>query len=112
MEYPEFSKYQRIEDPSNHLINLYKTEKGHLFYIEPGFYDGLRGLLEKKKNDRDKILAKIDSIIEKNPRVVFTGNYEAPYIEVEGYIYREITDITDPLMIFVEDKSRGSDYGD
>jgi DNA-binding transcriptional ArsR family regulator len=27
-------------------------------------------------------------------------------------IYREIFDITDPLHIFVEDKSRGSDYGD
>ena len=32
--------------------------------------------------------------------------------EKDGYVILEITDITDPLHIFVEDKSRGSDYGD
>jgi hypothetical protein len=30
----------------------------------------------------------------------------------EGFIILEIFDITDPLKIYVEDKSRGSDYGD
>ena len=38
--------------------------------------------------------------------------YEAYFEEIEGYIYLEITDITDPLKIYAEDKSRGSDYGD
>ena len=32
--------------------------------------------------------------------------------EIGGYIVLEITDITNSLQIFVEDKSRGSDYGD
>lgn len=112
MNYPEFDKYTLLVDEENHLINLYRTDDGHLFYVEPGFYDGLLGLLDKKKDDRERILNKIDEIVKKNEKVVFTGNYEAPYIDKEGYIYREITDITDPLQIFVEDKSRGSDYGD
>ena len=47
-----------------------------------------------------------------NKKVVFTANYESPLTEAEGYIYLEITDVTDPLKIYAEDKSRGSDYGD
>lgn len=39
-------------------------------------------------------------------------DYEVPLTHAENYIYQEITDITDSLGIFVEDKSRGSDYGD
>jgi hypothetical protein len=54
----------------------------------------------------------IEQIIKDNPKVVFTGNFETPFIDKEGFLYREIGDITDPLKIFVEDKSRGSDYGD
>ena len=43
---------------------------------------------------------------------MFVGNFEFPQTEVEEHIFLEITDVTDPLKIFVEDKSRGSDYGD
>ena len=32
--------------------------------------------------------------------------------DLVGFIYRVLTDISDPLHIFVEDKSRVSDYGD
>ena len=51
-------------------------------------------------------------VVKKNKKVVFVGNFEYPQTEVEGFIFLEVTDITDPLKIFVEDKSRGSDYGD
>ena len=51
-------------------------------------------------------------LFKKNEKVVFVGNFEYPQTEVEGYIFLEVTDVTDPLQIFVEDKSRGSDYGD
>ena len=54
----------------------------------------------------------IDLVIKKNHKVIFTADFENPWITREGFIYREIQDITDPLCIFVEDKSRGSDYGD
>ena len=45
--------------------------------------------------------------------VVFVGeeDYEITK-DVEGAIYLTIQDVCDPLLIFVEDKSRGSDYGD
>ena len=57
----------------------------------------------------------IDSLLDrvrKNKKVIFIGDFETNTFEKDGYIILEITDITDPLQIFVEDKSRGSDYGD
>ena len=54
----------------------------------------------------------MERVVRKNKLVVFTGEFEAPFTKIEGAIYLEIFDITDKLQIFVEDKSRGSDYGD
>ncbi|MDO5330037.1 MAG: hypothetical protein Q4F15_01215 [Bacillota bacterium] len=111
MDYPEFSKYKLTPDKST-LSAHYLTEKGHSFYVEPGFYMGLLGYKEKRLSDYPRILEAIYQIIDKEERVVFTGDFESPFTLKEGYIYKEIGDITDPLGIFVEDKSRGSDYGD
>ena len=112
MLYPEFGQYKSFIDPLTPLVNAYQTENGHVFYVEPGFYYALQGLQEKKREDFPRILREIQKTIAENPKVVFTGNFDSPFINKEGFIYREIGDITDPLKIFVEDKSRGSDYGD
>jgi hypothetical protein len=112
MLYPEFGQYKSFTDPLNPLVNAYETKNGHVFYVEPGFYYALQGLQEKRRDDYPKILLEIEKTIAENPKVVFTGNFDSPFIDKEGFIYREISDITDPLKIFVEDKSRGSDYGD
>lgn len=112
MEYVEFNKYQKLEDPKNKLVHAYQDEEGNVFYIEPGFYDGMKGFEEKRAERFAEILAAIDETVKKYHKVIFTADFENPWIEREGFIYREIHDITDPLRIFVEDKSRGSDYGD
>ncbi|MCR5348639.1 MAG: hypothetical protein K6E59_03415 [Bacilli bacterium] len=112
MNYPEFDAYTEVADPQNHLVHSYKDELGNHFYVEPGFYDGLLGFKEKRAERFQDLMNEIDNIIKKEHRVIFTADFENPWITREGYIYREIFDITDPLRIFVEDKSRGSDYGD
>ncbi len=112
MLYPEFDKYIPYLDPLNHLVHAYEDEQGNRFYVEPGFYDGLLGFKEKRAERFDEIMKEIDHIIKTHHKVIFTADFEYPWISREGYIYREIHDITDPLAIFVEDKSRGSDYGD
>ncbi len=112
MHYAEFDNYKPYIDPQNRLVHAYTNEVGDLFYIEPGFYDGLMGFKEKRAEDFQAIMKSIDEMVRKNHRVIFTADFENPWMEKEGFIYREIHDITDPLRIFVEDKSRGSDYGD
>ena len=112
MRYDEFSKYQEYKDELNHLVHAYQDEEGNIFYVGPGFYEGLMGFKEKRLERFDEIMVEIERIIKKNHKVIFTADFENPWISRDGFIYREIFDITDPLQIFVEDKSRGSDYGD
>ncbi len=112
MDYTEFSSYSPYVDPLNQLVHAYTDEEGNLFYVEPGFYDGLLGFKEKRPEAFESIMKELDKTVKKNKKVIFTADFENPWIDREGFIYREISDITDPLLIFVEDKSRGSDYGD
>ncbi len=112
MDYIEFAGYRPYLDPLNKLVHAYTDEEGNLFYVEPGFYDGLLGFEEKRPEAFSRIMEEIDKTIKKNHKVIFTADFENPWIERDGFLYREIGDITDPLLVFVEDKSRGSDYGD
>lgn len=111
-QYEEFKHLKQLEDKNNPFCSLYETESGARFYIEPAFYTQLLGFKEQRKDDYPKIINKLFELVEKNRHIVFTASYEYPQTEVDGFIYLEVYDITDPLCIFVEDKSRGSDYGD
>ena len=110
MNYEEFKDLEEIFDSK--FVKGFRYPNGETFYIEPAFYTQLIGFKEKREEDYPRIINRMIEVVRKNKRVVFTSEYESPQTEVEGYIYLEITDITDPLNIYVEDKSRGSDYGD
>ena len=112
MKYEEFKDYQELVDKNNPFSTLYQLQTGEKFYIEPVFYTMLKGFKDHHPDKYQLIVNEIINKVKENKQVVFTGNYECPLTNVEGFIYLEITDITDPLHIFVEDKSRGSDYGD
>ncbi len=113
MTYPEFKNLKELNDSKNPFCKLYELEDGERFYIEPVFYTQLKGFEERHdKESYQKIIDRMLEVVKKNKRVVFVGNFEYPQTDVDGYIFLEITDITNPLQIFVEDKSRGSDYGD
>lgn len=112
MIFPLFDKYKKIDDKNNPFCNLYELEDGSRFYIEPVFYTQLLGFQEQFPNQFDLILDRLIEVAKKNKYVIFTGNYDFPQTIAEGYIILEITDITDKLKIYAEDKSRGSDYGD
>lgn len=104
--------FEEVVDKNNPLIKKFLLNEECSFYVEPIFYTQLQGMFEHHPKSIDKIIDKMIQIVKRNKKVIFTGDYEAPALNVDGYFYKEITDITDPLMIFVEDKSRGSDYGD
>ena len=112
MKYVEFENLKQIEDISNPFSSLYELETGERFYIEPVFYTMLQGFKDHHLDKYPLIINKMLETVRNNKKVVFTGNYDCPLTNVDDYVYLEITDITDPLKIFVEDKSRGSDYGD
>lgn len=112
MKYPEFEKYDQFTDPENPFCNVYSSKDGHIFFVEPGFYFMLQGFSEKGEERVNEIFEAMDEMIAKYPKLVFCGNYESPFVVKEGFVYKEITDITDPLEIYFEDRSRGSDYGD
>ena len=112
MKYVEFENFKQLIDGKNPFSTLYELDSGERFYIEPVFYTMLKGFKDHHPDKYQIIINEIIKTVIKNKRVVFTGNYECPLTNVDDYIYLEINDITDPLKIFVEDKSRGSDYGD
>ena len=112
MRYPEFEHLNIIEDKHNPFSTLFEYEGGERFYIEPAFYRQLQGFKEHRLEDYPRILKKMEEVVKKNKKVIFTAEFECPQTEAEDYIILEIFDITDPLQIYVEDKSRGSDYGD
>lgn len=112
MKYEEFKNYKELVDNNNPFSSLYMLDSGETFYIEPVFYTMLKGFKDHHPEKYQIIVDEIIKVVKKEKKVVFTGNYDCPLTNVDGYIYLEITDITDPLKIFVEDKSRGSDYGD
>lgn len=111
MKYIDFDFSKELNDKNFPMAKKFAYEDA-LFYVEPTFYSQLMGMKMHHPNSFPLIMRKIKETIKKNKKVIFTGDFESPYVEVDGFIYREITDITDPLLIFVEDKSRGSDYGD
>ena len=113
MIYEEFNNFKEVKDPKNPFCNHYVLDSGESFYVEPAFYTQFKGFKDRHPDEVcQKIIDKMIEVVKKNKQVVFVGNFENPQTEVEGHIFLEITDITDPLKIFVEDKSRGSDYGD
>ncbi len=112
MKYLEWSSLKKEINPLYPLCNQFFYPDGSNFYLEPMFYTQLNYLEEIYPDKYPLILKRMEEIVLKNKRVVFTHDYETPYVKIDGYIYQEITDILDPLHIYVEDKSRGSDYGD
>ena len=111
-DYEEWKHLNKSVDPNNPFSALYSYPDGETFYIEPVFYTQLMGFKDHFPDKFDLIISKMEELVKKNKKIVFTGNFDNPLTEIDNYIYLEITDVTDPLKIYAEDKSRGSDYGD
>ena len=95
-DYEEFKHLIKKEDPHNPFCALYFFESGESFYIEPVFYTQLMGFKDYHPDKFPLILEKMEELVKKNKKIVFTGNFEHPLTEVDNYIYLEITDVTDP----------------
>lgn len=110
MNYEEFNDLTEIYD--SNFVKGFAFPNGEKFYIEPAFYTQLMSLKEIYPNEFPKVIAEMRRQVLDKKLVSFVYDYENPFFPVENSIYFEITDITDPIHVFYEDKSRGSDYGD
>lgn len=113
MNYEEFKEFEKVVDKDNPLTPCFRFKSGETFYVEPAFYTQLSNFKELYNiDDFNRIVEKMKSIVKERKHVIFTYDYENPFTKKDGYIYLELLDVTDSLKIFIEDKSRGSDYGD
>ena len=112
MSYEEFKDFQLVYEKDEPFIPHFIIDKENDFYLEPLVYTQLQGFKERHKDQYQRIIDAMIERVRRNHKVYFISDYESYFDPKEGYIYLEIQDITDPLKIFVEDKSRGSDYGD
>lgn len=112
MNYEEFSDLKSIKLKETNLVKCFELENGSRFFIEPPFYTQLMSLKEIYPDEFPKVIAHMKKLANERKYVGFVYDFENPFIHLDGYIYLEITDVTDPIKVFYEDKSRGSDYGD
>ena len=116
MEEKKYEEWQELPmdyDEKNPYTQRFTYPSGDIFYVEPVFHLKLQGFKMQRPESIDTILLEMERIVKQNHVVVFVGeeDYEITK-DVEGAIYLTIQDVCNPLLIFVEDKSRGSDYGD
>lgn len=116
MNYEEFSHLKEIEDKQNPFCKLYEYDDGSRFYIEPIFYSYLQNFKLTHEKEYPSVLLEMEGFVRRNKKVIFTGMDEEfedePVTKQDDYIVITLFDILDKLQIFVENKSRGSDYGD
>ena len=112
MNYEEFKEFKLVKDEENPFSYHFVIDENTDFYLEPVVFTQLNGFKERHPDKYDLIIKSMIERVKSLKKVIFVGDFENYFTEKEGYIYLELLDITDPLQIFVEDKSRGSDYGD
>lgn len=112
MNYEEWSSLDSIIDKDNPFTPMYTYPSGESFFVEPAFYTQLTYFKGIYPDNYRTIIEEMEKIVKNEKKVIFCHDFEHPLIKKDGYIYLEITDVTDRLGIFAEDKSRGSDYGD
>lgn len=112
MNYPEWADRQLMIDLRNKIAKCYKNKDGSIFYVEPGFYKAFEALKNIYPDRIDDVLRKMDELTSSNKKVVYVSDPDDPLVIVEKAKYITIFDLTDSIGLLLEDKSRGSDYGD
>ncbi len=116
MGYNEWKNLKEIKDELNPFSTLYSYDDGSKFYIEPMYYSYLEQAFIHYADKKESILQEMEKIVRKNKLVIFTGMDEEvdnePLTKNEDAIVLTIYDVLNRLQIYIDNKSRGSDYGD
>ena len=113
MNYDEFAHLEEVSNPANPFVKGFKDKDNNIIFVEPSFYTQLTNFKELyNEKDFNRIIEYMLTLMKEKHHIVFTYDYENPFINIDNYIYLEFIDLCDKLKIYIEDKSRGSDYGD
>ncbi len=113
MNYEEFKHLEEVSNPANPFVKGFKDKDNNVIFVEPSFYTQLTNFKELyNEKDFNRIIEYMLTLMKEKHHIVFTYDYENPFINIDNYIYLEFIDLCDKLKIYIEDKSRGSDYGD
>ena len=112
MNHVDFKEYKLEKDEANPFSPHFIISEEIDFYVEPVVFTQLNGFKERHPDKYHLIIEEIKNTVKRLKKVIFVGDFENYFTEKDGYTYLELIDITNKLKIFVEDKSRGSDYGD
>ena len=113
MNYEEFKHLEEVSNPANPFVKGFKDNDNNIIFVEPSFYTQLTNFKELyNEKDFNRIIEYMLTLMKEKHHIVFTYDYENPFINIDNYIYLEFIDLCDKLKIYIEDKSRGSDYGD
>ncbi len=113
MRYPEFEKLTLMVDLRNRLAPCYGFDDGVRFYLEPGFYQALQSIRAIYPDRYQDAIAAVETLARRNRVTIFAADDENPLVSLdENFVVYSPTDIIDFLGLAIEDKSRGSDYGD
>ena len=103
---------EKVVDKNNPYTLCFKYDDENIFYIEPVFLLKLSGIQQFANERFMDVIEEMKRIVFKNHKVVFIGEEDEEITQVDDAIYLTIQDVCNPIHVFVEDKSRGSDYGD
>ena len=110
--YSEWKHLKYEVEEKNPYSAKFIYPNGDIFYVEPVFHMKLMGFYQHNEIIVEEILMEMERLVKKYHKVVFNNDDDEEITEVEDAVYLTIQDVCNPLEIFVEDKSRGSDYGD
>ena len=113
MEMSEFKKYKEVKDEFYPHVNKFQLDSGETFFVEGNFYTQLVYIKDHFFEKFDDILNKIEEIVKRNKKVIFTADFENPVVYKDDYIYQEIDDVLAALKLYFDNKSNpDSDWKD
>ncbi|MGI6644661.1 MAG: hypothetical protein ACOX28_02800 [Bacilli bacterium] len=106
-----FPTLKKEKDKKYPFVDTYEY-KGHYFYIEPIYKVQFNRVSERFPSEVETLKNLMLERVSTYGTVVFTGDFTSPLVDEEEFTYVEIDDLLCELNLPIEDKSRGSDYGD
>ncbi len=107
-----FSKFETLIDLQNSKYAQAYRYKNNTFYIENNFNEVFSRLEKILPDEFELIKKELFNQIEKNKLVVFCINEEYTPIYRPDAIFLTLIDLANKVNVDIENKSRGSDYGD